>query len=126
MKNILIIDESSLFKDYLKLKLEDNGLDVSIGINAVDGITKMKNLVPDLIIMDTNLSRQGYMEGLRQKKTSPNTINIPVILLTQRMAQSELIETIPFKVKQVFTKPIKIDMLFRTLSQLLGIPLTID
>ena len=126
MKNILIIDESSLFKDYLKLKLEENGLDVSIGINAVDGITKMKNIVPDLIIMDTNLSRQGYMEVLRQKKTSPNTINIPVILLTQRMAQSELIETIPYKVKQVFTKPLKIDMLFRTLSQLLGLPLTID
>ena len=126
MKHVLIIDESGLFREYLKLKLEENNAQASIGINAVDGMTKMKNLTPDLIIMDANLSRQGFMEVLRQKKTSPNTANIPVIILAQRLDQKQLLEMVPYNVKKVFTKPVKIDALFTTLSELLGIQFIID
>ena len=127
MKNILIIDETSLFRDYLKLKLEENSaVEVSIGISAMDGITKMKNLVPDLIILDYHLGRQGFMEVLKQKKTSPNTVNTPVIIMAQYIDQKRLIELVPFNVKKIFTKPVKIDALFVTLSELLGIQFGID
>ena len=126
MKHVLIIDETPLFREYLKLKLQENDIETAIGINSVDGISKMKNLIPDLIIMDANLSRQGYMEVLKQKKTSPNTANIPVILMAQRIDQKRLIEIIPYNVKKVFSKPVKIDALFITLSELLGVPFIVD
>ena len=126
MKQILIIDESPLFREYLRLKLEDNGIEVNIGVNATDGISKMRNIAPDLIILDSQLSRQGYIEVLKQKKTSPNTINIPVIILAQRIDQKRLIEMVPYNVKKVFTKPVKIDALFVTLSELLGVEFNID
>ena len=127
MKHILIIDETPLFRDYLKLKLEDNNaVEVSIGISAMDGISKMKNLVPDLIILDYHLGRQGFMEVLKQKKTSPNTVNTPVIILAQRIDQKRLIELVPYNVKKIFTKPVKIDALFVTLSELLGLQFNID
>ena len=126
MKHVLIIDESGSFKEYLKLKLEENDITASIGINAVDGMTKMKNLTPDLIIMDDNLSRQGFMEVLKQKKTGPNTVNIPVILMARRLDQKQLIEMVPYNVKKVFTKPVKIDTLFATLSEMLGVHFSVD
>jgi len=126
MKHVLIIDESPLFREYLRLKLEESGIEVSIGIQALDGVTKMKNLVPDLIIMDSSLSRMGYIEVLKETKTSPNTINIPVILMTQRIDQKQLLELVSYNVKKVFTKPVKIDALFTTLSELLGVALKID
>jgi DNA-binding response OmpR family regulator len=110
----------------LRLKLADNSIEVSVGINAVDGISKMRNMAPDLIIMDYHLSKQGYMEVLKQKKANPNTVNIPVIILAQRIDQRRLIELVPFNVKKVFTKPVKIDALFITLSELLGVPFNID
>ncbi|AEF81370.1 response regulator [Leadbettera azotonutricia] len=126
MKQILIIDESPLFREYLRLKLADNGIEVSVGINAMDGISKMRNMAPDLIIMDYHLSKQGYMEVLKQKKANPNTVKTPVIILAQRIDQRRLIELVPFGVKKVFTKPVKIDALFITLSELLGVPFNID
>jgi DNA-binding response OmpR family regulator len=126
MKQILIIDESALFREYLKLKLVDNGIEVSAGINAMDGISKMRNVSPDLIILDHQLNRQDFMEVLKQKKLNPNTTNIPVIILAQRIDQRRLIELVPYNVKKVFTKPVKIDALFATLSELLGIPFNID
>ena len=126
MKQILIIDETPFFRDYLKLKIEDNGIEASMGINAMDGISKMRNLAPDLVILDYHLGRQGFMEVLKQKKANPNTVNTPVIILAQRIDQKRLIELVPYNVKKVFTKPVKIDALFKTLSELLGIPFNID
>jgi DNA-binding response OmpR family regulator len=126
MKQILIIDESPLFREYLRLKLAENDIEVSVGINAVDGISKMRNMTPDLIIIDYHLSKQGYMEVLKQKKDNPNTVSIPVIILAQRIDQKRLIELVPYGVKKVFTKPVKIDALFVTLSELLGVPFNVD
>ena len=126
MKQILLIDESPLFRDYLRLKIEDNGIEVSLGVNAMDGVSKMRSIVPDLIIMDYHLGRQGFMEVLKQKKADPNTANIPVIILAQRIDQKQLIELVPYNIKKVFNKPVKIDALFATLSELLGIPFSVD
>ncbi|MDR0512730.1 MAG: response regulator [Treponema sp.] len=126
MKQVLIIGESSMFREYLRQKLEENGVGVSIGINALDGATKIRNILPDLIIVDYHLSRNGVMEALRPKREDPNTVNIPVIIFAQRIDQKRLIELIPYNVKKVFNKPIKIDALFAAFSELLGIPFTVD
>ena len=128
MKQILIIDEAPLFREYLKLKLEDNtNIEASTGINAMDGISKMKTIIPDLIILDYHLEgRQDFMDVLKQKKANPNTVNIPVIILAKHIDQKRLIELVPYNVKKVFTKPVKIDALFQTLSELLGLQFEID
>ena len=126
MKQILIIDETPLFREYLKTKLEENSIEVSVGIGVMDGISKMRNVAPDLIILDYHLGRQGFMEVLKQKKASPNTVNTPVIILAQHIDQKRLIELIPYNVKKVFTKPVKIDALFTTLSEILGVSFAID
>jgi CheY-like chemotaxis protein len=126
MKQILIIDESPLFREYLRIKLTENDLDVSIAVNGLDGIAKLRSLSPDLIIMDYHLSRQGYLEVLKEKKANPNTAHIPVIITAQRIDQKRIIELTLYDVKRVFNKPIKIDALFTTLSELLKIPFAID
>ena len=126
MKQVLIIDESPLFREYLRLKLEENGIEVFIGINAMDSISKMRVMAPDLIILDYHLGRQGFMEVLRQKKADLNTTNTPVIILAQQIDQKQLIELVPYNVKKVFNKPIKVDALLATLSELLGVTLTLD
>jgi DNA-binding response OmpR family regulator len=126
MKQVLIIDEAALFREYLKTKLTENGVEAATGINAMDGISKMRNQAPDLLILDYHLSKQGFLEVLKQKKANPNTVNIPVIILAQRIDQKRLIELVPYNVKKVFTKPVKIDALFETLSELLGVDFGID
>ncbi|MDR1903143.1 MAG: response regulator [Treponema sp.] len=128
MKQILIIDESPLFRDYLKDKLQDTEeeVEVSIAINALDGISKIRNIYPDLVIIDYHMSRQGCFDVLQQKKANPNTANIPVIVLAEKIDQKRIIQLVPFNVKKVFTKPIKIDALFATLKEMLGVTFHLD
>jgi DNA-binding response OmpR family regulator len=126
MKQILIIDETPLFREYLRIKLTENEIVVSVAVNAFDGIAKIRNVMPDLIIMDYHLSRQGCFEVLQQKKNNPNTVKIPVIILAQRIDQKKILELVPFNVKKVFTKPVKIDTLFITLKDILQVPFAMD
>jgi DNA-binding response OmpR family regulator len=126
MGQILIIDELPLFREYLRIKLAENDIEVSVAVNALDGIAKMRNLLPDLIIMDYDLKKSGCFEVLQQKKANPNTVKIPVIILAQRIDQKKILDLVPFNVKKVFTKPVKIDTLFVTLSEILKTPFAID
>jgi CheY-like chemotaxis protein len=129
VKQVLIIDESSLFRDYLREKLSENTedqLSAAVAVNALDGITKIRNLLPDLVIIDYHLSRQGCVEVLRQKKENPNTAGIPVIILARQIDQKKIIELVPYNVKKVFAKPVKIDALFEALSSMLGVNFSID
>jgi DNA-binding response OmpR family regulator len=115
-----------MFREYLRIKLTENGVEASVAINSLDGIAKLRNLDPDIIIMDYQLSRQGCMDVLKQKKANPNTALIPVIIVAQQLDQKKIIELVSYNVKKVFTKPVKIDSLFATLSEMLGVSFEMD
>uniref|UniRef100_A0A7C3I214 Response regulator n=1 Tax=Gracilinema caldarium TaxID=215591 RepID=A0A7C3I214_9SPIR len=126
MKQVVIIDESPLLREYLRIKLSNAGLEVSVAINGLDGIAKIRNNMPDLVIIDYHLSRQSCIEVLKEKKKNPNTAPIPVIVMAQKIDQKKIIELVQYNVKKVFTKPIKIDALFATLSELLQVQFDLD
>ncbi|GAB1482002.1 hypothetical protein MASR2M78_08170 [Treponema sp.] len=97
-----------------------------MAINGLDGIAKIRNLMPDLVILDFHLSRQSSMEVLEEKRRNPNTADIPVIVTAQGIDQRRIIELVKYNVKKVFTKPIRIDALFNTLKELIGVNFEID
>jgi CheY-like chemotaxis protein len=127
MKQILIIDESPPFRDFLRNKLAENDeIEVAVAVNVLDGMAKMRDLVPDLLIMDYHLSRNGCFELLNSKKSNPNTVKMPVIIMARQIDQKKVLELVPYDVKKVFTKPVQIDALFVTLSKLLGVSFVVD
>ena len=126
MKQVLIIDESPLFREYLRTKLEENGIDVSFANNPREGIAKIRNIIPDLVIMDLYIDQRGFFDLLNQKKNYVHTANIPVVIMAQHLEQGQLIKLAPYNIKKIFTKPVKIDALFNTLSEILEINFNID
>ncbi len=126
MKHVLVIDESPLLREYLRIKLVEQGIEASVAINGLDGMSKMRSIMPDLVVLDYHLNRQSCLEVLEEKRKNPNTANIPVIVTAQKIDQKRIIELVNYNVKKVFTKPIRIDAFFKTLSELLGTEFQID
>ena len=125
MKRILVIDESKLFRDFLIQKLEEFGFEVDVAVNGLDGSSKMRQDPPDLIIMDYYLSRLSSVEFLTKKREDPNAVSIPVIMASGKIDREKLIQ-IGKDIKKFFTKPIRIDALVSTISELLGVAVDID
>ena len=51
-KRILVIDESSLFRDFLKQKLEEYGFETEIAVNGLDGWSKLRGDPTELVDME--------------------------------------------------------------------------
>ncbi len=125
-KTILIVDESDLFRDYVKSRLSQFNLEVATAINGLDGVTKIRNLLPDAVLLDYHLTRKSCKEVLEEKARDQNASGIPVILSAQKIDKNRLLELMSFNIRKVLIKPIKIDTLYQTLSELLGIRFEID
>jgi CheY-like chemotaxis protein len=78
------------------------------------------------VIMDYHLSRKSVKEILEAKNRDFNIASIPVVLTAQMIDKGRLLELVPYNIKRVIMKPIKIDGLFAALSELLGIRLEVD
>ena len=126
MKKILIIDESEKFRSYLSAKFEEQGLEVIVAHNGLDGSIKLRSELPDLIVMDFFLTRKSAQEILIEKKKNPNTTQTPVILISSRIDPGNVMELASYGVKKIFSKPIKIDSIFSAVSKLLGVEITLD
>ena len=126
MKTILVIDESPLFREFLRKKLSEFGLEVTLAVNGLDGSVKIRKEPPDLIIMDYFLSRQSSIELLSALRSNSNTAEIPVVMASTKIDRDRLMEVAKYNVRKFFSKPIKVDALLRVISELLGVELQID
>ncbi|MBP7096245.1 MAG: response regulator [Spirochaetia bacterium] len=125
-KTVLIIDESDLFRQYMKGKLERFGFRVETAINGLDGAARIREVLPDLVVLDYHVTRRPARDVLADKKADPNTAAAPVLLTAQKIDKRRLLELMPFNIRKVFTKPIRIDAFYAALSELLGTPIEVD
>jgi CheY-like chemotaxis protein len=126
MKRILIIDDSSLFREYLQKKLEEFGFDVITAINGLEGSNKIRSQSPDLIITDFTLSRKEIFEVLKEKDADPNTRHIPIVMISNKIQRDRLMEIAKYNVRKFLNKPLKVDLLLEAVGEILGQPLVVD
>ncbi|MFP4567190.1 MAG: response regulator, partial [Spirochaetaceae bacterium] len=125
-KRILVVDESSLFREFLERKLGEYGFEVEVAVNGLDGWSKMRGDPPDLVVMDYYLSRVSSVELLQKKQEDKNISGVPVVMVSARIDRDKIIQIARYNVRKFFTKPIKVDALLRTVSELLGVGLDLD
>ena len=125
-KKVLIIDESTLVRDYLSKKLKEYDLEVVEGLSGLDGSIKLRNELPDLLVMDYFLSRKSSIELLTEKKENRNTESIPVIMMASNVDRSNLMKLAKYNVRKIFSKPVKMDSFIKTVSELIQVDLDFD
>jgi len=127
LKKILIIDEAEAFRTLAENLCLQYNLEPHLAINGLDGNNKLLGIVPDLIIMENNLTRMDTLTILNRKKSNPNTTQIPVILVSKDVPDRDyLISTVPFGVKKFLKKPMEMETLIKAISDILHIDTEVD
>ena len=79
---ILIIDDEAPARELLASYLEPEGYRTQTAISAADAIQKAKSLQPDAITLDILMPNANGFEILLALKASPQTVNIPIIVVS--------------------------------------------
>ena len=86
---ILAVDDDDSIREMLTLQLKRNGYEVLMAADGEEALEKA--LDADFILLDVMLPKLDGYEVCRHLKASPDTAEIPVIMLT---AKSEEIDTV--------------------------------
>lgn len=84
---LLIVEDEMMLAQMYSSKLQKEGFSVDIAHNGREGMSKMQNEHPSLVLMDILMPDTDGLQALRQAKTSASTKDIPVVVLTN-MADS--------------------------------------
>ena len=90
MEKILLIEDEELIIRLLSKKLAAIGYDVSLAMNGEEGLEKIKQVVPDLILLDIVMPRMGGFEVMAEMKKDEKIANIPVIIISNSGQPLEL------------------------------------
>ena len=107
MQKILVVDDQTAIQELIKVTLESKDCSVLTVGTGKEALKLAKNEMPDLILLDINLSELG-MNGLdvcRKLKGDAATKHIPIMILTA--SQEELDEWASYDTgaDTFFTKP---------------------
>lgn len=102
--SILIVEDSSDVREYINSLLQ-NDYNIIQADNAESGITKARDLMPDLIISDIMMPGADGLEFCKQIKSNLQTSHIPVILLTAKVTKQNKIEGLETGADDYVTKP---------------------
>jgi DNA-binding response OmpR family regulator len=91
MAKILIVEDDRFLRELIARKLRNEGYDVIEAVDGEEGLKRIKEEKPDLILLDLILPGIDGFEVLAKAKEDPDTAQIPVIILSN-LGQREEIE----------------------------------
>lgn len=89
-KKILIIEDEEIIVNLLKRKLEREGYKVKVACDGVDGLEKMKEDKPDLVLLDIVMPRMGGFEVMEKMRGDKDLKALPVIIISNSGQPVEL------------------------------------
>jgi len=125
-KRILVVDDKAHLLRLMRMILEDEHYQVSILQEGRGAFDRVKESLPDLVILDLKLADSSGLDILRDLKTDRSTADIPVIVYTAAVLEAEevsqLIASDPGRYHgvRVLQKPFDLDALLGLVQDVLG------
>jgi DNA-binding response OmpR family regulator len=102
VKQILVVDDEPRIAEIVKDYLERAGYRVALAANGADALALARARRPDLIVLDLGLP---HMDGLDVTRTLRTQSNVPIIMLTARVEESDKLIGLELGADDYVTKP---------------------
>ncbi|MCP3062821.1 response regulator [Myxococcus sp. K38C18041901] len=118
MKRLLIVDDELAIVEALQDILSVEGYGILTAFNGAEGLQRMADIKPDLVLLDLMMPVMDGREMLRRMRDDPALKGIPVVVMSAgRISEEERRSSARF-----LAKPFELDLLLDTISELLGGP----
>ena len=119
-RTVLIIEDEKLIIVSTQMVLEAAGFRVESATNGEEGITKARDLRPDLVLLDIMMPGIDGWETLTRLKRDAETSEIPVIIFTAREHARGHQKSTEMGAADYFRKPFEPDELIDLVEKHIG------
>ena len=119
MARILIVDDSPTEMYKLTGMLEKHGHVVLKAENGADGVALARQEKPDVVLMDIVMPGLNGYQATSQLTKDPETGNIPVIVVTTKDQETDMVWAQRQGAKGYLTKPVDEEQLILKVKQIL-------
>jgi two-component system, OmpR family, phosphate regulon response regulator PhoB len=117
--NILIVEDESDVALMLRYNLEAEGYQVQTATTGDEAVERMREGVPDLILLDWMLPGLSGIELCRRWRAREETARVPIIMITARGEEEERIRGLATGADDYVVKPFSIPELIARITALL-------
>ena len=83
-KQILVVEDSLTIREMQKKLLRNAGYDVTLAVDGIDGLNKVKLQPFDLIISDIDMPRMNGLELTKALKSEEKYRHIPLVIVSYK------------------------------------------
>jgi DNA-binding response OmpR family regulator len=117
---VLVVDDNEDSIRIIETILRSAGFEVSVAKDGRQGIEVAEASAPELIILDIMMPIMDGVEALEKLRASPKTSRIPVILLTAKAQDEDVIAGYQTGADYYMTKPFTAKQLLYGVRLVLG------
>jgi len=116
---VLVVEDEAPLVTLLRYNLEKSGFRVDEAGDGNEALTKITETPPDLILLDWMLPTLSGIELCRQLRRRPATRGLPVIMLTARAEDQDMVRGLETGADDYITKPFSPEALIARIRALL-------
>lgn len=116
-QRILVVDDDEHIRKSLAQYLEMEEFDVDVASSGPEALSRAGRQAPDLVLLDIMMPGMDGFEVVEKLRQESATSQVPIILLTARGQDTDVIKGYQLGVSSYLTKPFNLDELVDTIRE---------
>ena len=117
---VLIADDEPLLTELLEFRLGARGYETVVAHDGREALAKLEEVQPQAVVLDMMMPVHDGLEVLRRMRASEVHADIPVIMLTARRGEEDVVGALELGANDYLVKPFLPEELLIRLSRLLA------
>jgi putative two-component system response regulator len=117
---ILVVDDSATIRQIVSKALEEAGFQVMTAENGNQGLTRIKEKRPDIIISDINMPEMDGIEFCKRIHADPNLAIIPFVIMSTNSDRAIMRRLLGWGASSYLVKPFNLEQVVITVERLLS------
>ena len=117
---ILIIDDEEHILNSLKIYLTMEGFETVVANRGKQALELMNETKPSLVLLDVMMPEMDGFEVLSSIRKNDSLKDIPVVMLTAKAQDEDILKGYKEQVSSYITKPFNLDELVDTINMILS------
>ncbi|HEY6896312.1 MAG TPA: phosphate regulon transcriptional regulator PhoB [Rhodocyclaceae bacterium] len=102
---IVVVEDDLAIQEMLRYSLVQAGFAVTLATSAEDGLAQVRQVLPDVMLVDLMLPGMSGTTLVRQIRQDARTKELPVIMVTARAEESDRVQGLEIGADDYVTKP---------------------